>query len=428
MDVAIVKRCVICGKPLMGGDSSSEHIIPNAIGGILKDSGIYCKTCNSKFGSEQDKEFTSMFALFMDQLDIRKERETKGTSYSGIMFDTKGNQYHVKWKDNHTVEIKRQDGKYVGRNLPKDIKILNTVYYYNFNNESFKSGLSKIAFNYAVHCGIDTANMERLFDNKNKKFVDNPLIIPFVPMTPFDAIMESYEPDMLFHALRLFNTESFLFAYIELFSTFQFYVLISERCSKNIDESYSNYIEKKKKENDTDLLKELTPHDYKDACAIMTQYCISKDDVSKEVDILLSKEPEKDRSFFVLEAVGKLALQEWRKRNNYTCRYGDVVNNLYDSISFVDKFKSIMDADELGIGNNDVNKEEAIDNTSEFMNSFQFFTDYEKDCVNIRNYKRYTPDEKSYPKSINEMLLKREDIVNYTYMKIHMLEQRMGIK
>ncbi len=80
MDNATSKNCVICGKPLMGGDSSSEHIIPNAIGGILKDSGIYCKTCNSEFGSGQDKEFTSMFALFMDQLDIRKERETKGTS------------------------------------------------------------------------------------------------------------------------------------------------------------------------------------------------------------------------------------------------------------------------------------------------------------------------------------------------------------
>ena len=41
---------------------SEEHIIHNAIGGILKSDSIYCKKCNSKYGSDLDKAFTEIFA------------------------------------------------------------------------------------------------------------------------------------------------------------------------------------------------------------------------------------------------------------------------------------------------------------------------------------------------------------------------------
>ena len=46
------KKCVICDCILDESNKSSEHIIHNAIGGILEDEGIYCKACNSQLGSK----------------------------------------------------------------------------------------------------------------------------------------------------------------------------------------------------------------------------------------------------------------------------------------------------------------------------------------------------------------------------------------
>lgn len=46
-----MKVCVICGKLLEGENKSREHIIHNALGGILEDDTIYCKECNGMYGS-----------------------------------------------------------------------------------------------------------------------------------------------------------------------------------------------------------------------------------------------------------------------------------------------------------------------------------------------------------------------------------------
>ena len=428
LDIKTTPKCIICGKPLIGDDLSSEHVIHNALGGILEDSGIYCKDCNGKFGTNEDKAFTSIFAPFMDRLNVRRTRKTKGCSYTGLMYDHVGNQYRVIWKDKKTVEIKKEDGTFVGRSMPKGVKIKKSLYCFNLDNGVFKAGLSKIALNYAVHCGIASSDMEKIIldtEDGKKRLVNNPVIFPFVPMTCFDAIMEAYKPDKLFHTLRLFNTGKYLFVYIELFSTFQYYVLISERCKKDIDKRYSNYIEKNEKENEADLLKKLTPSDYKGADIIMTHYGISKDDDFREVDKRLSKEPEKDRVVLQLDTIGILALQEYRKRRSYECNYGQIVNTLYDSIHFDAIFKLIMDMEGYGAGDYNESSREVFVNASEFMNSFQFYTVFERDCVNIHKYKRYMPNGISYPESIYRMLLKGYDISAYTYRKFNMLEQRM---
>lgn len=63
---------------------SEEHIIHNAIGGILKSDSIYCKKCNSKYGSDLDKAFTEIFAPIIDGLDMNFDRKTGKTSYKGL--------------------------------------------------------------------------------------------------------------------------------------------------------------------------------------------------------------------------------------------------------------------------------------------------------------------------------------------------------
>ncbi len=427
LDVDNIKHCVLCGKPLIGADLSSEHIIHNAIGGNLEDTGIYCKECNGKFGTNEDKAFTSIFAPFVDRLDVRRTRKTKGTSYTGVMYDRAGNQYRVRWKDKKTVEIKKEDGTYIGRSIPKGLEIQSSLYDFNLDNAAFRAGLSKIAFNYAVHCGLDASDMDRLIEDAKdgtKKLIEKPVVFPFVPMTPFDAIMEANESEKLFHALRLFNSGNYLFVYIELFSTFQYYVLISEHCGKDIDKSYCNYIEEREFESDEDLLKDLTPFDYRDAHSIMTQYGISMDAVRLEVDKVCEKNPNLERVAVLHDIIGRHALKVLRKRESYKCEYQTVVNNLYDSIDFVEILKSIMDVGDGEYELNGKDREEAVENSSEFMKAFQFYTDYEKDCVDAQKYKRYMPDGKSYPEAVYRMLLKSEDIKAYTFNKFRILDTK----
>lgn len=65
-------KCCICGMEIDQENRSEEHIIHNAIGGILKSDSIYCKKCNSKYGSDLDKAFTEIFAPIIDGLDMKK--------------------------------------------------------------------------------------------------------------------------------------------------------------------------------------------------------------------------------------------------------------------------------------------------------------------------------------------------------------------
>ena len=417
------KHCVICGAPLDDSNRSSEHIIQNAIGGILEDSGIYCKNCNSKFGRDLDKKFTSIFSFFVDRLDIKKSRKSKGSPYTGIMFDIKGNRYRVTWKNKKVLNIKHDDGTYIDNKIPNNIQIKSAFCDFTLDNNVFKCGLSKIAFNYAVHCGVDVADMEKLFDIENKCTVSKPVILPFVPMTPFDAIMESYQVDKLFHALRIFNLGNFLFVYIELFSTFQFYVLLSEKFNKEIDICYCNYIEKIDNGTDSDLLKVLTPSDYKDADIIMKQYGISSEEVKGEVEKNYSNKSCVNCEQAQFETIGKIALRELHKKNN-TNDYNEVVNNLHGSIDFVFMFNSILKGFSLE-GSSAEKDTDVFRNASDFMNSFKFYTDCEGNYVDIHKYKRYLPDGRGYPLLINEMLQNGEDISAYSYSKFRMLEQRL---
>lgn len=86
-------KCCIRGMEIDQENRSEEHIIHNAIGGILKSDSIYCKKCNSKYGSDLDKAFTEIFAPIIDGLDMNFDRKTGKTSYEGIMRDKEGNSY-----------------------------------------------------------------------------------------------------------------------------------------------------------------------------------------------------------------------------------------------------------------------------------------------------------------------------------------------
>ena len=86
-------KCCVCGIEIDEENRSEEHIIHNAIGGVLKSDSIYCKECNSKYGSDADKAFIEIFAPIIDGLYMNFDRKAGKTSYEGIMCDKEGNLY-----------------------------------------------------------------------------------------------------------------------------------------------------------------------------------------------------------------------------------------------------------------------------------------------------------------------------------------------
>lgn len=401
-----MKKCVICDCILDETTKSSEHIIHNAIGGTLEDDGIYCKTCNSRLGSKTDKKFTSIFAHIVDSINIHKTRKnSEGTSYTGIVVDCKGNKYDAVFRNGKVVKMTDADSKYV-----KYEKEKYTPLYYNFNldNNAFKKGMAKIAFNYAIHVGLSPQILDGVFDYNNKEFVNAPTLIPFVPLTPFDYKMESTRTSRVYHTLRVFNIQGVLYAYIDLFNTFQYYVVLSTHYdSKDIDIGIVNVVDANIAPNEQ-LLKDFIPVDYKDMNIIAYQYHI---DIKKEIENL-----KKYHGYDIMdpstqwetlrETIGKRAYQKYNTKP-YLREYVDMIHEQYSSIKWLETTQTLESDLKLYIL---------------FSNSFDYYTIYDEDRINITRYKKLHPSGIGYPVLISQLIGQDPTFPKeYCTMKFNML-------
>lgn len=383
-----MKKCVICGTALET-NKSKEHIIHNAIGGSLVDETIYCKKCNELYGSNQDKQFVQIFAPIIDRINIHRSRQTKGTSYKAVASDKNGKIYDVIRKNRKIVKISNQLG-----HVQVDKNDL-TILYNNFelDNIAFKRGISKIAFNYAIHCNISADRLERIFDDSEKELISNPIVIPFFPLSLFDIVMEKQPSKRLFHAVRIFNHKNMLFAYVELFSTFQQYVLLSEKYDfvryGNIDEGYGNFIETNEKTDE----KILMPKNYKDVDIICQQYNLNVEEYKNK----------KLESAVLFETIGKQAYEKLRKKP-YIIGYEQLINQQY--------------------GETDVNvwNFESKEKLAQLYQELQWYIEVEEK-INFNRYKKYCPNNKLYPITIYSNINDGYNPNVYSYEKFHMLEK-----
>ncbi len=401
-----MKKCVICGEQLSSQNKSKEHIIHNAIGGSLEDDEIYCKSCNELCGSNNDKAFTKIFAPIVSKIKMHKTRKTKGTSYTGTIYDKDGNLYTATFKGSKIVKVEDSNSKYVEY---KKGEFETLCYHFNLDNDAFKMGVSKIAFNYAIHCGISVNYLEKVFNNSTKKFVKKTVVIPFIPLSLFDDVMERYPTEKIYHVVRIFNNGQYLYAYIELFNTFQCYVLLSDKYTENIDKSYGNVIDINEP-LDEKLKDDLTPRNYKELDIIRTQYNI---DITEQIEILKAfhdynslDDSEKINTLF--NHVGKIAYEKIRKES-YIKKYEELINNHYDSIEFLNEVSTSKDSKKM----------------SEFLTAFQFYTIYEDDCVKIENYKRILPNGSDYVHAICNIINNGKEFKYYGHMKYNMLMSRL---
>lgn len=400
-------KCCICGEEIVEGNKSMEHIIHNAIGGVLKSDNIYCKKCNSSYGADADKAFTKMFAPIVAGLDMHLDRETSKT-YQGTMCDAEGNLYNVRFKDRKVTSMIDTNGKYCkwerGRYQLVEVD-------FKLDDAAYRRGLAKIAFNFAIYSGIKADTLNILFDRNSRKLVDRPIVIPFLPLTLFDKYMEEQDTNELFHVLRLFNCKQYLYVYIELFSTFQAYVLLSDNYSGNIHNDYCQTVNKNHSEEEKDeILESLKIRDYKDADIIATQYQININSLIQDLKKYHNYDSlDKDKRLaMVFEQIQKKAYTSIRKKS-YERLYSEMLYEKFSSVDFVKKMKEL-----------------SIEENLKFYQEFQNYTNYETSDVNTARYKiaLYINDNKaySYPEELWANIQKNlSEYQKYGHFKFNLL-------
>jgi hypothetical protein len=264
-----------------------EHIIHNGIRGKLISSQILCKDCGGDY-SKDDSAFCKIFAPFMAALKDRLIPADHGKdtlkTLSGSLFEnpdsnpddpsrlvnakdgvvTPVEPYHEIDGDTITVYAEKhridqyinvlakqlkEEGKDIADYIVEKVTDIHDKGYlaYFFSkdnstfNDDFKKGIVKIAAEYALHCGVPRDQLAEVLtineDGKATFDCTNTKMFPFIPTSLFDVLYEDYryfyEEGYPSHCLRLFSTRyddgtSVLYCYVDLFSTFQYYVLLND--------------------------------------------------------------------------------------------------------------------------------------------------------------------------------------------------------
>lgn len=307
-----------------------EHIIHNGIRGKLISRSILCEECGGAY-SKDDANFCKIFAPFVVALSDRMipadHGKTDGNTLKGSIFKTpdvkEGDEgLEVTAKNGEVIPVQPfytiEENKinvYAGKKRIKDyLKVLTKeladngddianytierhtdihdqgyiAYYFskgndNFNEE-FKKGMVKIATEYALHCGISRELLTEVIsiDDKGKATIDydRAKLIPFIPTTLFDILYEDhrylFEDGYPSHMLKLFTLKyndgkTRLYCYLDLFSTFQYYVLLNDDYEgEEISETYAQRLIPKRQRPD------VSNYSPKDLSIVIQEYKIDK--------------------------------------------------------------------------------------------------------------------------------------------------------
>jgi hypothetical protein len=307
-----------------------EHIIHNGIRGKLISCTILCEECGGAY-SKDDANFCKIFAPFVVALSDRMipadHGKTDGNTLKGSIFKTpdvkEGDEgLEVTAKNGEVIPVQPfytiEENKinvYAGKKRIKDyLKVLTKeladngddianytierhtdihdqgyiAYYFSKGNdnfsEEFKKGMVKIATEYALHCGISRELLTEVIsiDDKGKSTIDydRAKLIPFIPTTLFDILYEDhrylFEDGYPSHMLKLFTSKyndgkTRLYCYLDLFSTFQYYVLLNDDYEgEEISETYAQRLIPKRQRPD------VSDYSPKDLSIVIQEYKIDK--------------------------------------------------------------------------------------------------------------------------------------------------------
>lgn len=266
--------CIYCNKEIT--TRSSEHVIQNALGGLLESEDICCPECNNYISKYIDAPFTKTFNPIISRIDnFSKTNNPKSAPPCTGTVLYNGREYSANIKNGKVVSCPD-----LSRELRCDISKLETppqIVSYNFDleNTAFQTGMAKIAFNYAMSQNVDFKYLasglvvERTGNSVNN-IQYNYHVVPFCPLNPVDAFIESAPNTTPFHNMILFSQHNELWCYVDLFNTFQYYVLLSDIVPNN-KHIYANYTQTLQKLNrNAPVLDDL--HDPKTVMIYAQQY------------------------------------------------------------------------------------------------------------------------------------------------------------
>lgn len=244
----IKKNCVYCDKEIT--TPSREHVIQNALGGLYESTDICCGDCNNFINREIDKPFTTIFNPILGGIGNMAKTNNKDSApmYTGtVLYNGKSYSANIKnGKVSSCAELSREL-----RCDASKLKLEIVSYDFNLQNTAFHNGMAKIAFNYALASGVDFnlikpgVNITKSGDKVKHVTFDYPMV-PFYPLNPVDDFLELRTPFELYHNMILFSQSHQLWCYIDLFNTFQYYVLLSDNmpADTNVYNSYAQTLEK----------------------------------------------------------------------------------------------------------------------------------------------------------------------------------------
>ena len=247
--VATRKNCVYCGKPIE--KRSKEHIIQNALGGLYESEDICCDQCNKTIISQKiDAPFTKTFNPVISRIENFAKTNNKKSKPSCTGKAIYGNEiYNVIIKGGKVVNCPKLSKKMKCDVSKLDFEII--AYDFQIENHSFKNGIGKIAFNFAVDKGIPLEKLSKGIEiAQTNGEVENIVfrfpVIPFVALNPIDKYLELDTEMELYHNLILFSQGNMLWCYVDLFNTFQYYVLLSDEWDADIHilETYLQLLQK----------------------------------------------------------------------------------------------------------------------------------------------------------------------------------------
>jgi len=224
--------------------------IQNALGGLEESTDICCADCNNFVSKYIDTPFVSIFNPIIAQIpNFTKTNNKKSTpTYSGKV-KYKGKEYAAYFKNGKVVSCPELSKKKKCDISKLDCEVVG--YDFNIDSSVFVNGISKIAFNFALSKGISASDLKDGLvivkeDNGLKKITFKYDVIPFVPLNPMDKYIELDTEMLLYHNIILFNQDKKLWCYIDLFNTFQYYVLLCDNWDekKIISETYFQQIQK----------------------------------------------------------------------------------------------------------------------------------------------------------------------------------------
>ena len=194
-------NCYMCGVELDDNNRTEEHIILNAIGGVLKSKNLICKQCNSNFGDEIDSRLAKQLQPFSVLMNVDRDRgktppieavrssnNEKILVYPGgkprsskpevRFFEDNGQKgYHIVARDHKEINqiykgIKRKYPSATITDTDERVENINekVTIEYNLGGEALES-VCKTAIGYYVHIGGKQEHIQSFIDRfKNMMF------------------------------------------------------------------------------------------------------------------------------------------------------------------------------------------------------------------------------------------------------------------